>query len=579
MVLETGFGTGLNFLTTWAAWRQDPQARGQLHYLAVEKHPFPVADLASLHAAWPQLAPLAQALRQAWPLALPGWHRLDLDGGRVWLTLLLGDAARCLNQLSARVDAFFLDGFSPRHNPDMWSPQVLRRLGRLAAPGATLATWCVAGEVRRELATAGFTLARQPGFAGKREMLTGVHPGQTETDAIPHRDRHALILGAGLAGSACAWSLARRGWQVELLERHPGPAQEASGNRAGMVRPLLSLDDNIASRFTRTAFLYAGQTWEQFRAAGLDPGWHAGGALQLARDEVHARHQQAVIAALDFPAGYARAVNGEEADQLARWPVGRGGWYFPGGGWARPAQVCAANLAAAGDGLMARYGVGVARMHWNGQQWQALDSSGRPLAQARVLVVATGSQPLPVAGLEALSLRRVRGQVSHLPASILPNLSLALSRDGYVTPAVDGLVCAGASYDFSDEPTLRQEDHAGNLARLDAILPGSAAGVDPEALSGRVGFRSVAPDRLPLVGALPDLRAPRPDGEMRLEQVPRQAGLYGFLGLASRGLVWAQLGAEVLASRLEGDPAPLELDLMQALDPARFQLRRWRRGR
>ena len=211
IILETGFGGGLNFLATWAAWRDDPHRCGRLHYLAVEKHPFMANDLALLHQQWPEFAPLSRELCANWPVLTPGYHRLELDNGRMVLTLLLGEAETVLRRCEARVDAFYLDGFDPKKNPEMWSADLFRRLARLAAPEATLATWCVAGEVRAALGAAGFEVERRPGFGRKRHMLTGRRAaGQAPTEAATaSRARHAVVLGAGLAGCAIAEQIGR----------------------------------------------------------------------------------------------------------------------------------------------------------------------------------------------------------------------------------------------------------------------------------------------------------------------------------------------------------------------------------
>jgi tRNA 5-methylaminomethyl-2-thiouridine biosynthesis bifunctional protein len=384
------------------------------------------------------------------------------------------------------------------------------------------------------------------------------------------------VIGAGLAGSAASARLAARGWRITLLERHAGPAREASGNLAGIVRPLLSLDDNIASRFTRAAYLHALRAW-----AGLFPAprWSPCGVLQIARDAAHAEQQRRVVAAHAYPADYVRWLDRDQAASLLGLAPAEGGWLFPGGGWANPPSVCAANLAACADRLEARYGADVARLERSNGAWRAMDRQGRVIAAAPVLVLAGGADALQVLRTGHLPMKRVRGQVTHLPADRLPPLPLAVCREGYVAPAVDGRVCVGASYDFDAEPAPRPEENAGNLVRLEQILPGAAAGLDPLDLQGRVGFRGVPPDRLPVVGALPAAAPVGLDREARLADIPRLEDCHGLLGLASRGLVWAQLAAELLASRLEGDPWPLETDLADALDPARFILRRLRRGR
>ena len=172
-ILETGFGLGLSFLTTWQAWRDDPQRSEALHFISVEKYPFSASDLGSLHADWPQFSELSQALIANWPPLSEGRHDVLLDDGRVRLTLLLGDALQQLPQVDFAVDAVYLDGFAPSKNPDMWSPPLFLQLARLAASDCTLATWAVAGAVRRGLQDAGFSVLRTPGFGGKRQMLQG----------------------------------------------------------------------------------------------------------------------------------------------------------------------------------------------------------------------------------------------------------------------------------------------------------------------------------------------------------------------------------------------------------------------
>ncbi|HRK78275.1 MAG TPA: tRNA (5-methylaminomethyl-2-thiouridine)(34)-methyltransferase MnmD, partial [Thiobacillus sp.] len=171
VVLETGFGTGLNFLATWAAWRDDPARPGRLHFLSVEKHPFGAAELARLHAQWPEWAALANELRANWPMPTPGFHRIALDGGRVQLTLMLGEAADCLPQVEAGVDAFYLDGFAPDRNADLWQPGLFDELARLANPGAMAATYTVAAAVREGLGRVGFACEKRAGYGRKRQPL------------------------------------------------------------------------------------------------------------------------------------------------------------------------------------------------------------------------------------------------------------------------------------------------------------------------------------------------------------------------------------------------------------------------
>ena len=175
VILETGFGLGLNFLATWLAWRDDPQHCRELHFVSLEKHPFQTADLALAQAAWPEFALLAELLRQRWPALQPGVQHIEFEGGRLVLTLVFGDAVDTLPSLDTAVDAFYLDGFSPATNPELWSPALCRSLARVAVRGATLATWSVAGSVRQALTAARFDVKKRPGFAGKRQMLVALY--------------------------------------------------------------------------------------------------------------------------------------------------------------------------------------------------------------------------------------------------------------------------------------------------------------------------------------------------------------------------------------------------------------------
>ena len=176
-IMETGFGLGLNFLATWSAWLNDAQRCDSLHFTSLEKHPFRVEDLAIAHQAWPELKELSEALRLRWPPLEPGVHRLELAEGRIVLDLVFGDALETLPGLELEmaypVDAFYLDGFSPARNPELWSPRLFGLLARFAAEGTTLATWTVAGSVCRALRGAQFNLSKRPGFGTKRQMLIG----------------------------------------------------------------------------------------------------------------------------------------------------------------------------------------------------------------------------------------------------------------------------------------------------------------------------------------------------------------------------------------------------------------------
>ena len=583
-IVETGFGLGLNFLETWHAWRADPARPQRLHFVSVEKHPFTREGLAELHGRYPGIEPLAAELQAAWPLPLPGLHRLHFEDGCVTLSLFLADVADALPKLRLGADAFFLDGFAPDRNPGMWLPAVMKALARLACPGATLATYTTARAVRDALASAGFAPELRPGFGRKRQMLAARYaPPRPPRHAAPAApawsERRAIVIGAGLAGAAVTERLVARGWRVDVIERRPEPAAEASGIPAGVFHPHVSRDDSFLSRLTRVGYLHALTHWQALESSGHRLDWQRCGVLQLAKDARDEPRMAATARALGFPAEFMEYVPRGAAGARAGCEVRGGGWWFAGSGWQQPAGLVAAQLAAARarGGLVLHLNIGVHALEKMEDGWRALAPDGTAIAAAPVVVLANAHDAARLVPLATI-LKSVRGQLTRLPAENLALPRTVLAGAGHLVPLADGTAVAGATYDFEDDdPAPSAQGHAGNLKRLEQLLPGVAARIDPASLSGTVGFRCVPADRLPLIGALPDAASVRAAGSARA--LSRLPGLYGALGYASRGLTWAALGGELIASAVEGEPAPLESDLADAIDPARFLLRSARRGK
>lgn len=577
VVLETGFGLGNNFLATWQAWRDDPARCDRLHVVSIEQHPLTREDLAAVHAGSP-LGHLARELVAAWPPLTPDLHRLSFDGGRVVLSLALGDAAAWARELVLQADAFFLDGFAPARNPRMWEPQLLRALGRLAAQGATAATWSSARSVRDGLIAAGFEVERIDGIGGKRDITVARFaprvaprrpPGRTQAQAAPGR---AVIVGGGLAGAAVAGALSREGWHCEVLDRHARPAQEGSGNLAGLFHGVVHADDGSHARFNRAAALHATPVLREAIEAGV-PG-SCTGALRL-ETGLDAHRMRALLGRLGLPAAYVEALDAQAASALAGLPLSTPAWHYPHGGWIAPAALARRWLAAAGAAW--RGGGHVARIDRDASGWHAVDAGGRRIASGDVLVLANAAaaqrlRPVPATGLE-----RWRGQVSIASAEAWQRAggrwpAVPIAGAGYLLPEVDGRALFGATRSLADDTAdLRNEDHRANLGQLARLL-GRAVALDPAALAGRVGWRCSAPDRLPLVGAMPLEGPPGVRGDQP-RFIAREPGLFVVTALGSRGIAWAALCAEVLAGWIAGAPMPVPASLVDAIDPARFAAR------
>lgn len=581
---ETGFGTGTNFLCAWQLFDQLAPTTAQLHFVSVEKYPLTPADLSRALALWPELAPWSRQLLEQYVAIHQGFQRLVLDGGRVVLTLLIGDVQEQLPQLDARVDAWFLDGFAPAKNPQMWTDHLYTQLARLSAPGASLATFTSAGFVRRGLIAAGFAMQRMPGYGKKWEILTGLYQGQVSDEnkpwyaRPPHpARREALVIGAGMTGCATAASLAARGWQVTLLERHDQIAQEASGNPQGVLYLKLSAHGTALSQLVLSGFGHTRRLLQR-----LQPGdWSACGVLQLAFDAKEAERQAKLAGA--FPADLLQSLDQQQAEAIAGIGLPAGGLFYPQAGWVHPPALCRTladhpniRLQLHSEALDLRRVAG---------QWQALDGE-RLLAAAPVAILAGAAE---VRRFADLPLKRIRGQITRLPQTeTSAALNCVLCAEGYVAPVRHGEHTLGASFDFHSEETApTAAEHTSNLDLLreistDLVERLQADRLDPEQLEGRAAFRCTSPDYLPIVGPLADATTfaeayavlAKDARQVPATPCPWLEGLYVNSGHGSRGLISAPLCGELLAAWLNDEPLPVPRAVAEACHPNRFALRK-----
>ena len=603
IVAESGFGTGLNFLTLWQAFddfrRAHPQATLQrLHFISFEKFPLKKADLHQAHLHWPELAAYAQPLQDQWPQALPGCHRLLLDEGRVTLDLWFGDinelTDRLDDSLNRQVDAWFLDGFAPAKNPDMWTPTLFRAMARLARPGATLATFTSAGFVRRGLQDAGFTMQKRKGFGRKREMLTGdlaaspAPAARTPWFARTGSEvRETAIIGGGIASALLSLALLRRGWQVTLYCADAAPAEGASGNRQGALYPLLSAQNPGLAGFFPAAFTFARRLYDAL-PVDFDHQWC--GVTQLGWDE-KSQHKIDQMLALNLPEELARAVDSEQVRALTGVETGCGGITYPAGGWLCPAQLTAAALALAEQqGLNLRYQHQLTNLAADERGWQ-LSFTGGSVARHRNLVLANGHRISQFPHTDTLPVYSVGGQVSHIPTTpALGELRQVLCYDGYLTPVnpQNQHHCIGASYHRGSEAVDYSEaDQQHNRQRLIDCFPDAAWPQEVDVSDGeaRCGVRCATRDHLPLVGNVPDYAATLEQyadlagNQADAASTPVWPGLFMLGALGSRGLCSAPLAAEILASQMSEEPIPLDGETLAALSPNRFWVRKLLKGK
>jgi len=548
---ETGFGTGLNFLCTWQVFRTQAAQGASLDFFSVEKFPLEDTELEAALALWPELAELAQELRTRWRRRVPGWNRWSFDQGRVRLTLVIGDVASALPGLPVgAMDAWFLDGFSPARNPEMWSPEVMRALARASRPAATLATYTSAGWVRRGLAEAGFVVEKQPGFGRKREMLCGQLPGATVQRA--ETPQVAIVIGGGVAGCAAAYALARRGIGVTLIEQADRLAAGASGNPRGILHARYSAGMNPLHQFVLASYGHALGLLDEVLPVGGENRAECG-VLQLAFSE-NERLRMDKLLCRDWEVPVFRPVNARQASELVGVAVEHGGLWFPSGGWVVPPVVC--QRLAGIPGIVVRTGLRVENLQRQDGRWLVTGVDGTRGAWqmgADMVVVACAHQARRLTPFGHFPLTPVRGQVSLLPTTETSRtLQAVVCGDGYCAPAAEGRHVVGATHAFDDEGCdLRAEDHAENLARMSELMPGSmqASGEGAD-FPGRASVRCSAPGAMPLVGKVAD-------------------GLYCSLAHGTRGLLTAGLAGELIASQALHTLPPLAELVVVALSPVK----------
>ncbi|MEM1403095.1 MAG: FAD-dependent 5-carboxymethylaminomethyl-2-thiouridine(34) oxidoreductase MnmC [Pseudomonadota bacterium] len=679
---ELGFGTGLNFLLARELFLEAAPPSARLHFWSVEGFPLDHDDLAKALDRWKSKLSGIDALVAAYPPTVPGIHRLSFDSGRAMLDLVFADASVALADLASQpvkgVDAWFLDGFAPSRNPQMWASAVFTNMAASCFEGSTYATYTAAGDVRRGLAAAGFSVAEREGygrkresiygeFVGSRERHEGTSPSLTASSAIlpsasspsssslqtpapgappapasseepqpaptkstststassssspspspsestqakeasrslrpaltpwdlpdtqlspPHR---VIVLGAGLGGAHCASALARRGIRSQVLD--PGPvAGRGSGNTQGVLFTRLSHQRSSLADFSLSAFLYARSLYQElFHDRRLKPEHGAlSGCLQLEPPRGNAAK---VAESLQDLASLAIPMAGAEAHRHLGIDASGDGFWQPGSGWLSPPAVCAALLDHNMIEVRSDLGsltLSCAAEHQS-NHWRVSGEDGELFKSSHVIIAAgVASADLVEGGW--LPTKSVRGQTTEIPTPPGEPLAASLCHRGYIAPARQGFHCIGATFSPNDSSTeLRNSDHEENLRTLAEAVPDwreYLESLDPTALEGRAELRCVSPDYLPLAGPVPDVSTFRDDFAalgFDAKQVVEhkgnyQPGLYLSTGHGSRGLSYAALCAELIASQILNEIPPVSRELQRAVAPARFLIRDIIRG-
>lgn len=552
---ETGFGTGLNILALWQLWQQvRPDNHSRLHVTTVEKFPLSKTDLIRALNVWPELQSLAEKLIQQYPLPIAGCHRLWFPDERFSVDLWLGDAHDVFPIIpkSSTINAWFLDGFAPSCNPEMWEEHILKNIVRLSNIGTTFTSFSVAGVLKRGLRQQGICITRPRGFLHKREMLKGVWELSLPptTHSIENSDESALsiqceqkqrqiaIIGAGVAGLTCAYAFAQRGHQVTIYDQCEA-LSGASGNPLALLNPKLSQIEQSSEHLMTLAWQHALNHYSHFRAfrpliinqlALKSSSDLLGLAQEYPEHVLHAQSHSALEIETSFPSlalNQAGSISPHELrDQILEHPLIE----------FKQAQIekikkCETELLALID----------------------IDQNNLGRCDHVVVCCANASHRL----FEHFpALKPIRGQVSWLNNQNQPlDLKQAYSYGGYCMQLdTEHLILGASFYPNRSDTEVLLEDHQHNRKLIEEVFPDYSRQLAPiEKWQGRASVRAQSLDYFPLVGKMHE------DDE-----------IYTLAGLGSKGFLFAPLCSEILAAMVLTEACPVPMKLMQKLDVKRF---------
>ena len=607
VIAETGFGTGLNFFAVTTLFREFRQKYPdsplkRLYFISFEKYPLALDALQQAHLAYPQFSHLAQHLQQHWLNPIQGCYRFHFD--ETTLDLWFGDVAENLPQLgdymNDKIDAWFLDGFAPSKNPDMWNEQLYQQMFRFTKPQGTFATFTAASAVRKGLENVGFDMTKRKGFGKKRECLSG----QKTHEKLPAlstpwfhsqpanlKEQDIAIIGGGIASLCTAISLVKRGAKITIYCEDEQTALNASGNKQGAFYPQLSDDNERNIRFYIHAFAYGHQflQWAIQQQIEFEHEF-CGVALCAYNDKTESKLNK--IAELNLPSDLYQSLSQTELSEKVGLPLPFCGGFIPQGAWLAPRQLVQHAFAfLEKQGVQIKTSQKVTALSQTENGWQITTAENKTFCH-EVVVLANGHKLTEFEQTQKLPLYPVRGQVSQIPTSAnLLKLKTVLCYDGYLTPVDQAKTshCIGASHvrdNATREFSLTEQQE--NQQKIQQNIPEDwTKEVDTSGNLARIGVRCSVRDLTPMMGAVPHFSAQQTQYQnlfnlrrrkQPIEQAENYPNLYLIGALGSRGLTSAPFLGETLASLIYGEPLPMSEDLIHNLMPNRSWVRRWLKG-
>ncbi|MBR8465637.1 bifunctional tRNA (5-methylaminomethyl-2-thiouridine)(34)-methyltransferase MnmD/FAD-dependent 5-carboxymethylaminomethyl-2-thiouridine(34) oxidoreductase MnmC [Campylobacter sp. faydin G-140] len=583
IVAEAGFGAGLNFLTLANKFKNSHK---KLHFVSIEANPINTDDLAKIYKHLDVFKALNAHLIKLYPPLISGLHRIKFSPN-ITLDLCFGEINEMITELDFEADVWFMDGFAPSKNADMWSQKVFTHIARLTRLGGVVRTYSCARVVRDRFTQFGFELELREGYGKKRHMSHAILREKNIQISRPYFSTNgitqnlftnknlsaflqnnykvkkptALIIGAGIAGLATAFNFIQNGFHVIIAEARDGVAQNGSGNVCGALMPLITQPSVALGRMHINAFLQAVRFYKQNSRQNLIK---FNGCVEYAYDE-HLYKRYAHWLQI-------------QANEVLKFDANAKPYpamFIKNGATVQPHKLC--KSLARNFNILLNHQYKSHHHLKNGQI--SVKFKAQKSIKTDILIFATGSESIKI--FKNLPISSVRGQVTHIKP--LLNNDTPLSAKGYICPAINGTQIIGATYarnEYYDEP--RDADNNENLSSVSEFLQGEK----PQIMGAKVGYRSYSSDRFPIIGALHDETAYRQIYKnlfWNKHKNDNALAIYEpnvFVNIAhgSRGLSTAILGAELISDLILKRPLCIEKSLFDELHSARFLVRQLKRG-
>jgi tRNA 5-methylaminomethyl-2-thiouridine biosynthesis bifunctional protein len=589
-LLETGFGSGLNFILTFELWKKqiDKGLLGstQVQYFSIENAPLRLSDFKKIIKLWPKYTATANQLLLKLPQPAPGRHLLKFNYKQhcFHLYLLYADVELALKDLQLEkkllVNAFFLDGFSPTKNHKMWSPVIFKQLRNLAAKNATLATYTASTAVFNSLQQNGFSVTKKTGFKNKREMITAINTHVNKAPLVNNsrklKGKHYAVIGAGLSGCVTAAKLAQQGASISLIDSADSVCQGASGNEYGLAYPRLSNGYDGICLLHMTAINFLQRELIQLQDVGYD---FSGLKLELDQENPNNRINKQTLKKLNLNSDFAVIKKNALSSSHHLNFVSCGKLNFSSFARAYLSQP----QGSSDNDIKFHFDTKITSIVNCNQKWK-LDGSA--ILNNKVfdgVVICSGFQQIPSLQQFDSYTKPVAGQIDLFQVNQPQQQTIkAICASKYLIPLENNHYWVGASYrDNSKETQFNPNEMEIHRQFLAQQLNIKTAQI--QHIKTRLGVRLTSNDRLPIVGSVADEKEFQNWYQQQLKRpntastMPILKGLYVNTAHGSHGLTTIPLLTEHLVKTILGQPSPLHSCLQQAIFPQRFAQRQIRR--